>query len=124
MSDKTLVCPLCKTKFQSATRTFCSQSCAAKSRGFSRVLGNRYLTDDGYAVIRTETGVRHEHRVVMESILGRALVRGESVHHKNGNRSDNRAENLELWIGPMKAGVRARELRCPHCGRAYLETAA
>lgn len=55
----------------------------------------------------------------MEQKLGRKLVRGESVHHKNGVRADNRPENLELWVGPIRSGVRATELRCPHCSEPW-----
>jgi hypothetical protein len=47
-----------------------------------------------------------EHRLVMSEMIGRPLVKGENVHHKNGDGFDNKPENLELWNTVQPAGQR------------------
>lgn len=60
----------------------------------------------GYVTI----GGQSEHRMVMSQMLGRELMPGENVHHKNGVRDDNRPENLELWVSPQLFGQRLADV--------------
>lgn len=49
-----------------------------------------------YKAIKVNGKKVDEHRYIMEQYLGRELARDEVVHHKDGDKSNNKIENLEL----------------------------
>jgi len=50
----------------------------------------------GYVEITGDGKVQLEHRYIIEQFLGRKLKRSEVIHHVNGDRTDNRLENLRF----------------------------
>lgn len=77
--------------------------------------GGRTIASSGYILLKKpghpmtdSRGYVYEHRLVASEMLGRPLLPGEQVHHRNGIKTDNRPENLEVTESQHAHAVRHR----------------
>lgn len=82
--------------------------------------GGRNIDKDGYVLVWAPddpmarlSGYVLEHRLVMARLLGRSLLESEVVHHKNGCKTDNSPENLELFSENSLHLAHELKGRCP-----------
>jgi len=116
---------ICKTTYpdgaRCSKRAYCKYYCkkhyfAFKRHGDPLIDKTKKVTKNSYKMVfrpehpnSTKDGYILEHRLIMSQHLGRPLVEGENVHHKNGDRRDNRIENLELWSEVQPSGQRIED---------------
>ena len=71
--------------------------------------GYKTITVKNHPNAMDEKGRIREHVYIMSEYLKRPIIKGENVHHKNGDRLDNRIENLELWSTSQPPGQRVSD---------------
>lgn len=97
-------CSECGTVFRPKGKTsrYCSVPCARKKNGgHNKKPGPIWWKNSkGYIEGRVWINGKRvrvkQHRWVMEQSIGRPLSSHENVHHINGEKTDNRIENLEI----------------------------
>lgn len=104
-------CPICGKTFYTTRAKTCSPECGRiwKSKHISHktYFENGYITEykNGY----NKKGNVKQHRRIMEEYLGRQLEPWEVVHHINGDKTDNRIENLKLMTRGEHSSLHRRE---------------
>ena len=101
---------LCECGNMTITDSSALKSGGSKSCGCSRNKGGK-INKNGYKVVYSREIRKYvlEHRQVYEQHYGITLTPNQNIHHINGNRLDNRIENLELWDTSQPKGQRVED---------------
>jgi hypothetical protein len=102
-----------------SSRKVKSCGCYGKETARNRMLGDNnfgWKGGNGFKNSRGYIEIKHglnrgklQHRVVYEEYYNVKLQPSQSIHHINGDRADNRIENLELWDKSQPYGQRVED---------------
>ena len=103
------ICDLCGVAFHrhngNTKARFCSILCSCRAHHTKAFQSKAGKAGGSIKIALRGTGTkgyikefgRHQHRVVMEKIIGRKLRKGEVVHHEDKNKHNNVPDNLILF---------------------------
>lgn len=116
-------CKTCENEFKNKYKKhiYCSKECSDKAR-----IKGAHIASRGYRLVfepnhpmATKAGYVPEHRLVVMNILGRMLEKDEIVHHINGNKLDNRFDNLQIISRHDIGKAEKLNTECPKCHHRY-----
>lgn len=131
---KTISCPTCNNEIYVCPSTmklnksgvkFCSRKCKGEAMmkgkteyGFKNE--NVDKTSNQYTRIQIEKVRIKEHRYLMEQHIGRKLLESELVHHINGNKKDNRIENLQIMSVEEHSRIHKKKISIHDVGSPFV----
>jgi len=129
--QKEVICNNCGKRFlvspykiKISKTKFCSRVCFhshlkdwLQGKRHPQWKGGRTYDSDGYVCIKmrnhpncNKQGYIREHRLVIEEKLGRYLLPTEIIHHLNGDKQDNRPENVIITTRSKHINIHRKEL--------------